>query len=209
MRARSKCCGPTTPARSSTTCSSPQPTAEAQDLALYRAIARAGNVVLATTEIGARGRDEACRRQRRASPAPTRRVAAADFRANSSGVIQQYPYTVGGLDSVPVATAEVATGHRRPRSSFRDGSAWIDFPGPGGNGPQRVLCGPRQGTGAARRDRRQDRRRGRDQRRRCRTSTATSVTSSTGDAGPGSAGWRDRHRAGRQPAAPGPAVGGA
>ena len=64
------------------------------------------------------------------------RVAAADFSANSSGVIQQYPYSVGGLDSVAVATAEVATGQparRAPR--FRDGSAWIDFPGPVGTVP--------------------------------------------------------------------------
>ena len=62
-------------------------------------------------------------------------MAAADFSPNSSGVIQQYPYSVGGLDSVAVAAAEAATGRPPPSSSFRDGSAWIDFPGPVGTVP--------------------------------------------------------------------------
>ncbi len=109
-------------------------TAEPRDRALYRAVDRAGNVVLATTELGYRGHDEVFGGGDILARANAT-VAAADFSANSSGVIQQYPYAVAGLNSVPVATAEVATGRPPPVSSFRGGSAWIDFPGPVGTVP--------------------------------------------------------------------------
>ena len=59
----------------------------------------------------------------------------ADFSANSSGVIQQYPYSIDGLNSVAVAADEAATGRPLPSSSFQDGSAWIDFPGTVGTVP--------------------------------------------------------------------------
>ncbi len=108
-----------------------KPAAEAQDLPLYRAVARAGNVVLATNEAGSHG-GVAALVGRSGLARANATVAAADFSPNSSGVIQQYPYSVGGLDSVAVATAEAAIGRTPPSSSFRDGSAWIDFPGPVG-----------------------------------------------------------------------------
>ena len=111
-----------------------KPTAEPQDRALHRAVDRAGNVVLATTEAGSRARGAPLGSLASLAHANAV-VAAADFNANSSGVIQQYPYSVGALDSVAVATAEAATGRPPPSSSFRDGSAWIDFPGPVGTVP--------------------------------------------------------------------------
>ena len=106
-------------------------TSEAQDLALYRAIARAGNVVLATTEIGPHGETNVLGGDANLAHAHAH-AAAANFRANSSGVIQRYPYAVGGLPSVAVTSAEVATGKPLSKAGFEGDSAWIDFPGPVG-----------------------------------------------------------------------------
>jgi len=111
-----------------------KPAAEASDGALHRALARARNLVLATTEVGPRGTVGSLGVEGGLSRSHAL-VAAADFSANSSGVIQQYPFSVGGVQSVAVATAEAATGHPPASSSFRDGSAWIDFPGPVGTVP--------------------------------------------------------------------------
>jgi CHASE2 domain-containing sensor protein len=111
-----------------------KPTAEARDGALHRAVDRARNVVLATTEVGPRSAIDALGGNGSLAHSDAL-VAAADFAANSSGVLQQYPFSVNGVQSVPVATAEAATGHPPAASSFSDGSAWIDFPGPVGTVP--------------------------------------------------------------------------
>jgi CHASE2 domain-containing sensor protein len=108
-----------------------QPTVPAQDLALYEAVGRAGNVVLATTEIGAHGETNVLGGNANLASAHAR-AAAANFRANSADVLQQYPYSVGGLRSLAVTAAEQASGQVVPRSSFHHNSAWIDYPGPAG-----------------------------------------------------------------------------
>jgi CHASE2 domain-containing sensor protein len=105
-----------------------QPTVPAEDNALYEAIAGAGNVVLATTEIGPGGSTEVLGGQENLAAAHAR-AAASSVRPNSSGVVQKYPYSVSGLKSLAVAAAEATTGHAIPRSRFTDGSAWIDFRG--------------------------------------------------------------------------------
>lgn len=106
-----------------------QPTVAREDLALYEAIARAGNVVLATTEIGPRGSTDVLGGAANLAAARTR-AGASTVRPNSSGVIQQYPYSVGGLRSLAVTAAERASGHAISSKSFAGGSAWIDFRGP-------------------------------------------------------------------------------
>jgi CHASE2 domain-containing sensor protein len=113
---------------------STKPTAEARDPALYRAVAHARNVVLATTEVGQASGSSLLGGEGSLAQAHVR-TGAADFSTNSSGVVQQYQYSLGGLRSVAVAAAESATGEAVPTSSFRDGSAWIDFPGPVGTVP--------------------------------------------------------------------------
>ncbi|HTQ67425.1 MAG TPA: CHASE2 domain-containing protein [Solirubrobacteraceae bacterium] len=111
-----------------------KPTAEARDPDLYEAVSRARNVVLATTEVGPLADTDLLRGEGRPAGAHLR-VAAASFPTNSSGVIQKYPYSVGALHSVAVAAVESATGRSVSSSSFKDGSAWIDFPGPVGTVP--------------------------------------------------------------------------
>jgi HD-GYP domain-containing protein (c-di-GMP phosphodiesterase class II)/CHASE2 domain-containing sensor protein len=111
-----------------------EPTAPKEDLALYGAIARAGGVVLATSEIGPGGRSNVLGGDANLAAAHAR-AAASSVRPNSSGVIQKYPYSIGGLKALAVATAEEATGHPLSQAAFDRGSAWIDFRGPVGTIP--------------------------------------------------------------------------
>jgi CHASE2 domain-containing sensor protein len=108
-----------------------QPTAPAQDLALYNAVARAPGVVLATSDIGAAGQTEVLGGNANLTAAHAR-AGAANFRANPSGAIQRYSYAISGLPTLAVAGAEQASGRAVDPSSFEHGSAWIDFRGPPG-----------------------------------------------------------------------------
>jgi adenylate cyclase len=46
------------------------------------------------------------------------------------GFLRRVTYSVGGLRTLAVASAEVAEGHRIPASKFSGGDAWIDYYGP-------------------------------------------------------------------------------
>ena len=106
-----------------------QPTVEREDLALYDAIAHAGNVVLATTEIGAGGASNVLGGEANLAAAHAR-AAASSVAPNSSNVIQRYPYSIEHLKTLAVVAAEQATGHALSPAAFEHGSAWIDFRGP-------------------------------------------------------------------------------
>jgi adenylate cyclase len=102
-----------------------------EDNALIEAVARAGNIVLATTEVDAQGRanvfgGEDVVRQVGA------RVGNANIRADPGGVLRHVSYEVDGLQSFAVVTAERATGHAIAASALPGKSAWIDFRGPPG-----------------------------------------------------------------------------
>ncbi|HET8978090.1 MAG TPA: CHASE2 domain-containing protein [Solirubrobacteraceae bacterium] len=104
-----------------------EPTDPTDDNALYAAIRRAGNVVLATTEVSASGQTnvlggEASLRSAHAV------AAAANMPANAGGVIRSYPYRIIGLKSFAVATAQAA-GRPIAPDRFPAGHALIDFPG--------------------------------------------------------------------------------
>ena len=109
-----------------------EPTRVSEDLALYRAVGRAGGrIVLATTETNSRGQPDVL-----GGPAQTAKVhatvGAANLPADEDGVIRHYPYSIIGLSSVPVAAAEIATGRPVSHAGFADNKAWIDFRGPPG-----------------------------------------------------------------------------
>ena len=103
-----------------------EPTTEKQDNALIDAVARAGHVVLATTEVDEHGRSNVLGGDRLLGEIGAR-AGSALFPGGE--VIRRYPYAVNGLVSLPVAGAEAFLGHREPR---RSGSTWIDFAGPPG-----------------------------------------------------------------------------
>jgi len=103
-------------------------TVRKEDNALIEAVARAGNVVLATTEVDANGRTNVFGgaevvRQIRA------RVGNAAIPTDPGGVIRRVPYEVDRLKSFAVVTAERARGLALPASAMHGKSAWIDFRG--------------------------------------------------------------------------------
>ena len=81
---------------------SPQPAA---DVALFRAVERAGHVILATGESDDRGRTSVLGGDENLAAAGAR-AAAANFPADDGGVIRRYPREVARLPSIATATAE-------------------------------------------------------------------------------------------------------
>jgi adenylate cyclase len=105
-----------------------------EDNALIQAVARAGNVVLATTEVDRRGRSnvfggEEVLRQIGA------RAGNTVLDPDTGGVLRRVGYEVDGLKSFPIVVAEVDSGRPIERSELPDpagGEFWIDYAGPPG-----------------------------------------------------------------------------
>jgi adenylate cyclase len=104
-------------------------TTEADDNALVEAVAKAGNVVLATTEVDALGRtnvfggDEVVREV-------GARVGNGNFPLDPGGVIRRVAYEVDKLKSFSLVAAERASGETITAAEVGDETAWIDFAGP-------------------------------------------------------------------------------
>jgi adenylate cyclase len=111
-----------------------EPTAWQQDIALITAVARAGGVVLATTEVDRRGRSnifggEAVLRQIGA------RSGSTVLDPDTGGVLRRMAYEVDGLKSFPIVVAEVTSDRGIPRSELPDPDGkefWVDYAGPPG-----------------------------------------------------------------------------
>jgi adenylate cyclase len=101
----------------------------ADDNALIKAVAKAGHVVLATTEVDAQGHANVF-----GGDAVVRSVGATVGNAvlvpDPDGVLRRLPYSTQGLTSFAVAAAEVARGRKIARPPA--GASWIDFAGPPG-----------------------------------------------------------------------------
>ncbi len=110
-----------------------EPTTPRQDLALYAAVARAQNVVLATTSVDGAGQTDVLGGNANLARAHAV-AAAANMPSDADGVIRAYSYSELGLPSFAVAAIE-ATGRRISRSRFEQGTALIDFRGPPGTVP--------------------------------------------------------------------------
>jgi len=108
-----------------------EPSDPADDNALYDAVARAGNVVLATSETNAAGQTNVLGGDANLARAHSR-AAAANLPADGGGVVRRYLHDVNGLDSLAVAAAQRFSGRVVPARAFPGGSAWIDFRGPPG-----------------------------------------------------------------------------
>ena len=115
-----------------------EPTVPREDGALLDAVASAGHVVLATTEVGTGGHTNVF-----GGDKVVREVGARAASALFPGeVVRRVPYEVDGLVTFAVATAE---SYLRRRLPLRKGSDWIDYYGPPGTIPtysfSRVLRG--------------------------------------------------------------------
>jgi CHASE2 domain-containing sensor protein len=111
-----------------------EPTEEREDLALFRAVRRAGDVVLATTETDGHGGTNVLGGDENLASARAH-AAAANLETDRGGVIHRFPYASGGLRSLAVVTAARATGRPLPPRAFDREGAWIDYAGPRGTVP--------------------------------------------------------------------------
>ena len=123
---------PTTPVDDSRSASV---AATEQDDALIEAVRNAGNVVLATSEVGARGetlifggggvlaKDRA-------------RAGAATVPPDADGVDRRMIFSYHGLRTLGIVGAEAGMGRVLPEDSLDRGRSWIDFAGPAGTVPQ-------------------------------------------------------------------------
>jgi adenylate cyclase len=108
-----------------------EPTDPKNDNALINAVGRAGNVVLATTEVNATGLTNVLGGE--SVLAPRHAVAAnALLPSDANGVIRRVPYEVDNLKSFSIVAAERATGKTIARSQLGGSRAWIDYVGPPG-----------------------------------------------------------------------------
>ena len=111
-----------------------EPTTETDDTALADAIARAHNVVLATTEVDAQGHVGVM-----GGDQVLRELGAgwgdASVKPDGDGIYRRLYYSLQGLHAFAVAAAERATGRAVSRASFPGGSVPIDFAGPPGTIP--------------------------------------------------------------------------
>jgi CHASE2 domain-containing sensor protein len=105
-----------------------EPTKPAEDMALYDALGRAGNAVLATTEVEPGGRtnvlggDDNLR-------AIGAQAASSSLPVDGDGVKSRFEYSIGGLRSLAVVAASRAGAPRLTASDFPRGGAWIDYRG--------------------------------------------------------------------------------
>ena len=101
------------------------------DNALVEAVHRAGNVVLATSEVSGQGKHAIF-----GGNAVLRRIGARAgntvYIPDSDGTVRRFPYALQNLESFAVASAEVAKGEFIEEDGFDapDGGAWIDYAGP-------------------------------------------------------------------------------
>jgi adenylate cyclase len=116
---------------------------EADDEALFTATRRAGNVVLATTEVDAQGRaaifgDPANLRDARGT------AGNANWAPDPGGVVRRYRDSVDKLDTLAVAAVKRG-GTPVDRAGLAGDGAWIDYAGPPGTIPtysfERLLPG--------------------------------------------------------------------
>jgi CHASE2 domain-containing sensor protein len=111
-----------------------EPTKAREDLALYRAIERAGNVVLATTEVDHQGRTNVLGGDSNLARAHAI-AAASNVPVDRGGVVRKFSSEEGGLETFAVATAARATGRTPRRHLFEPAGAWIDYRGRPGTVP--------------------------------------------------------------------------
>jgi adenylate cyclase len=103
-----------------------------QDTALIEAVARAGSVVLSTTETDRNGHSRIFGGEEVVREAGAR-AANTVVIPEPGGKIRKMHFEIDGLTSFPIVIAEAAAGERiDPDEMEGDGEAWIDYRGPPG-----------------------------------------------------------------------------
>jgi CHASE2 domain-containing sensor protein len=111
-----------------------EPTKPAEDLALYRAIDRAGGVVLATTEVDPRGRTNVLGGDD--NLAKVGAVAASSaLPVDPDGLKTRFEFSVARLETLAISVSGRVGGPPLTASDFEAGGAWIDYRGEPGTFP--------------------------------------------------------------------------
>jgi CHASE2 domain-containing sensor protein len=137
---------PTTPAENTPAA---RQAAVDQDDALITAVKRAGNVVLATSEVGPGGENDIFGGGGILARIGAR-AGAAVFPPDADGVVRRMLYAYRGLRTLGIAGAEVALGRALPPSALGGSSAWIDYAGPAGTFPELSFASVLRGQTPAR-----------------------------------------------------------
>jgi adenylate cyclase len=106
-----------------------EPTSPREDNALIQAVARAGDVVLSTTEVNARGESNVFGGEEVLRSIGAR-AGNTQYEPDPGGVVRRTQYEIGGLESFAVAAVETRTGRQVDPDSFGEDGAWIDYYGP-------------------------------------------------------------------------------
>jgi adenylate cyclase len=104
-----------------------EPSNPADDQALADAVARAGNVVLATTVVNERGGTSVLGGEKVLRELNTR-AAHAGLTTDSGRVARRMSHELDRLETFSVASVERSTGRQVPKDAFPD-PAWIDYHG--------------------------------------------------------------------------------
>ena len=107
-----------------------EPTDARDDNALYNSVARARNVILATSDMDSRGNTNVLGGDANLARAHSR-AAAANLVADATGVMRRFKLSIHHLLTLPVAVAQ-RYGEALPPGAFAPSGALIDFRGPTG-----------------------------------------------------------------------------
>jgi len=105
-----------------------EPTNERDDNALYEAVGRAGDVVLATTETDADGESNVLGGDENLRAAHAV-AAASNLPTGDGGVFERFTHSELGIDTFALAASERGGGPKLAPSDFEKDGAWIDYRG--------------------------------------------------------------------------------
>ena len=105
-----------------------EPTEPREDLALFRAVRRAGNVVLATSETDGHGHTNVLGGDENVAAARAH-AAASNLPTGAKGVFERFTPNAVGIPTVAVTAARLSGGPRLAASDFEPSGAWIDYRG--------------------------------------------------------------------------------
>jgi CHASE2 domain-containing sensor protein len=105
-----------------------EPTEAREDLALFRAVQRAGNVVLATSETDGHGRSNVLGGDENVAEARGH-VAASNLPTGAEGAFERLTHSAVGIPTLAVTAARLSGGPELSPADFEPGGAWIDYRG--------------------------------------------------------------------------------
>jgi CHASE2 domain-containing sensor protein len=105
-----------------------EPTKAREDLALFEAVRKAGNVVLATSETDGHGHTNVLGGDENVRAAGAH-AAASNLPTGPEGVFERFTHSSVGIPTLAVTAARLAGGPRVGAADFEPGGAWIDYRG--------------------------------------------------------------------------------